>query len=99
MKKDYLPIGSVILLKGGNKRLMICGRVQNKGGSDEIYDYTGCYYPEGVLHSDEMFFFNNDSIETIYFIGFQDEEELHYRDILGNLGELELRDGKLVQKK
>ena len=27
MYKDLLPIGSVVLLKGGEKRLMICGRV------------------------------------------------------------------------
>ena len=96
--KDYLPIGSVVLLKGGNKRLMICGRVQTKKGSDEIYDYSGCYFPEGVLHSDEMFFFNNDAIETIFFIGFQDEEELHFKEILENLGELEVVNGQIVQK-
>ncbi|MCR4691872.1 MAG: DUF4176 domain-containing protein, partial [Lachnospiraceae bacterium] len=27
-----LPVGSVVLLKGGEKRVMICGRIQTKSG-------------------------------------------------------------------
>ena len=45
MYKDLLPIGSVVLLKGGEKRLMVCGRVVCSGDSEEIHDYVGCYYP------------------------------------------------------
>jgi len=32
MYQDLLPIGSVVLLKGGNKRVMICGRIQARAG-------------------------------------------------------------------
>ena len=96
MYKNLLPIGSVVLLKGGEKRIMICGRIQTKAGEDTIYDYSACYYPEGVL-SDEMFFFNRDQIERVFFIGFQDEEELAFReDILSQLGELKIKDGQIV---
>ena len=38
MYKDMLPIGSVVLLKGGDKRVMICGRIQAKPGENVIYD-------------------------------------------------------------
>lgn len=99
MYKDMLPIGSIVLLKGGNKRIMICGRVQTRVGENTIYDYSACYYPEGVVGSDSMFFFNRDAIERVYFIGFQDEDELNFRaNVLDQLGELEVRDGVIVKK-
>ena len=47
MYKDLLPLGSVVLLKGGSKRLMIIGRIQSRAGSNEIYDYSGCFSPRG----------------------------------------------------
>ena len=65
MYKDLLPIGSIVLLKGGEKRIMICGRIQAKDGEDDIYDYSACYYPEGIIDPSSMFFFNRDAIETI----------------------------------
>lgn len=99
MYKNMLPIGSVVLLKGGDKKIMICGRIQAKDGEDAIYDYSACYYPEGIVDASSMFFFNRDAIETVYFLGFQDKEELDFRSkVLDNLGELEIRDGTIVTK-
>ncbi len=97
--KDLLPIGSVVLLKGGEKRVMIVGRIQTKAGDDKIYDYCAIYFPEGLVSSDSVFFFNRDAIEIVYFIGLQDEEELSYRQqFLDQLSELEVRDGRLAEK-
>ena len=99
MYKDLLPIGSVVVLKGGEKRVMICGRIQAKSGDEKIYDYSACYYPEGIINPTSMFFFDRDAIDRVFFIGFQDGEELAYREeVLGVLGELELRDGVIVEK-
>ena len=99
MYKDLLPIGSVVLLKGGEKRVMICGRIQAKSGDEKIYDYSACYYPEGIINPTSMFFFDRDAIDRVFFIGFQDGEELAYQEeVLGVLGELELRDGVIVEK-
>ena len=39
--KKYLPIGSVVLLKNANKRLMIYGRLQKAEDSDSVRDYIG----------------------------------------------------------
>ena len=47
--KKYLPIGSVVLLKNANKRLMIYGRLQKAEDSDSVRDYIGCLYPEGNI--------------------------------------------------
>jgi len=99
MYKDLLPIGSVVLLKGGNKRVMICGRIQARAGENTIYDYTGCFFPEGIIDLKNMFFFNRDAIDMIFFIGLQDREELEFRsNVLDKLGELEVRDGQIVSK-
>lgn len=79
MMKELLPIGSVVMLKGGNKRVMICGRIQMKIDEDKIYDYSACYYPEGIINPRELFLFNNEEIDMVYFVGLQDEEEFRFR--------------------
>ncbi|CEG28717.1 DUF4176 domain-containing protein [Bacillus sp. B-jedd] len=68
--KKYLPIGSVVLLKGGEKRIMIYGRQQKELRSDKIWNYIACLYPEGNLSEDYMYLFNQDQIERVYFVGF-----------------------------
>lgn len=99
MYKNLLPIGSVVLIEGGDKRVMICGRIQSRSGDDKIYDYSACYYPEGILGTDSLFFFNHDSIEKIFFLGFQDEEEMAFHaNVLDQLGKLEIKDGQIVEK-
>lgn len=90
MERNLLPLGSVVTLVEGEKKLMICGRMQIMEGSEEIYDYSACTYPEGILKPDEMYFFNNDAIENIYFLGYQDEEEFNFKEYLfQQLDELE----------
>ena len=98
MERNLYPIGSVVLLKGGEKRLMVCGRIQANAADHQIYDYSGCLYPEGIVDPATMYFFNNDSIERVYFLGFQDEEEFAFSAMLDSLGELEIRDGQIVEK-
>ncbi len=78
----YLPIGSVILLKDADKRLMIYGRNQKDTGTNKICDYVGCLYPEGNIDLQHTYIFNHDQIERVFFIGFQDEEELELNKYL-----------------
>ncbi len=80
--KRMLPIGSVVLLKGAAKRLMICGRVQQRTGDEKTYDYCGCRYPEGYISAQEMFLFNNEDIDRVYYIGMQDVEEFAFQKVL-----------------
>ena len=74
----YLPIGSVVLLKGANKRLMIYGRKQLDPATDIEYDYGACLFPEGNIEADKSFLFNAEEIDRLYFIGYQDKEEDDY---------------------
>lgn len=100
MYKDLLPIGSVVLLKGGNKKIMICGRIQAQAGKNTIYDYSACFFPEGIVDPANMFFFNRGAIEKVFFIGCQDQDELDFQhNVLGKLGELEIRNGTIVPKR
>ena len=80
--KNYLPIGSIVQLKGGTKRIMVCGRVQTNVETGDIYDYVACLYPEGFIDAKNMYLFNNEDIEQVYYIGMQDVEEFRFRDYL-----------------
>ena len=82
MKRNLLPIGSVVRLRDGNKRLMVCGRVQTDVATGKTYDYSACLYPEGMINSEEMYLFDNENIETLFFIGFKDEEEIAFRKFI-----------------
>ena len=77
--KNYLPIGSVVLLKGGNKKIMIYGRQQSQVTTGQEWDYIACLYPEGNISEEHMYLFNEEDIEKIYFLGFQDEEEENFK--------------------
>ena len=74
--EKYLPIGSVVMLKNGTKRLMITGfGIQPSDDESKIYDYCGCLFPEGVLDTEEVAVFNHEQIDKVYCIGFKDEEQ------------------------
>ena len=82
MKKEYLPIGSVVLLKGAKQKLMITGFYIKAEGVDTIFDYSGCLYPEGIISSQENGVFNHDQIEQVFFRGYQDDEEIAFKNAL-----------------
>ena len=99
MYEDLLPIGSVVLLRGAKRKLMITGRILSDAKMEEIYDYVGCLYPEGNTGDENQWFFNRDAIDRVLFVGFQDEEELRFKEeVLADLGELTIKDGRIVQK-
>ena len=86
MKKELLPIGSVVRLKDAKKRIMITGfYVKENENSDKIYDYVGVLYPEGVVQSDKNLVFNHSQIDKIYFRGFNDLEKQKFKDKLYKL--------------
>ena len=77
--KDLLPIGSIVLLKDGEKRLMIDGIMQsNEGGNGEEYDYLGVLYPEGHIGDQFQYLFNHEDIDKVIFRGYEDEERASF---------------------
>ena len=81
--EKYLPIGSVVMLKGGNKRVMIIGLCAvTETDKNKVWDYSGCLYPEGVLSSNQSCLFNHDQIEKIYHLGLIDQDEIVFKNQL-----------------
>ena len=80
MFTGVLPIGSVVLLKNSSKKLMITGFAQvSADDPNKIYDYVGCVFPEGFLGPDQTFLFDSHQIETVFFIGYQDQEQMAFK--------------------
>lgn len=80
MFEGLLPIGTVVLLKNSEKRLMIIGVCQKEVGEQEVvWDYAGCLYPEGYIGADKVYLFDNSQIEKVYAIGYQDEEQFAFK--------------------
>ena len=72
--KELLPIGSVVLLKNGKKRLMIFGVKQTDKATGIEYDYISVLYPEGNIGEAAQYMFNHSDIEQVFFMGYTDEE-------------------------
>lgn len=77
MKVDeYLPIGSIVILKNGGKKLMIFGIMQSDQSeqNSQEYDYIAVPYPEGNMGQDYQYLFNAEDIDQIVSRGFEDDE-------------------------
>ena len=87
IEEKYLPIGTVVILKGGSKRIMITGFLSSSKENDgKIFDYSGCLFPEGIVSSDKFLLFDHAQIEKVFYKGLEDEETKEFN---GKLKELE----------
>ena len=95
MNERFLPIGTVVLLKGGTKQVMITTygifptKKEYSAGKEvelekKIYEYGGCTYPEGILNSDTACAFNHNQIEKVCYMGYVTDE---YKDFNKKLNE------------
>ncbi len=81
--KDLLPIGTVVLLEGGKKRLMIFGIKQLDEADEQVeYDYAAVPYPEGNIGIEGQFLFNHDQIQEVIFYGYDDDERTEFINAL-----------------
>ena len=89
----FLPIGTVVLLKGGKKELMIMsyciipsGEIYDKSGKvdskGKVFDYGACFYPEGMVTSDQLFAFNHEQIEKVCYKGYETENQKEISEVL-----------------
>ena len=80
IKEKYLPIGTVVLLQNGTKRIMINGFcTMDASNPNKIYDYSGVLFPEGSLSSDQTLLFDHDQIVRIDHLGLDDREEKEFK--------------------
>lgn len=78
-KLKYLPLGTIVLLKGAKKRLMVTGFCIYSDEQKRYFDYTGCIYPEGFISSTQNLVFDHNQIEKIIVMGYSDEEEKQFK--------------------
>lgn len=96
IKDKFLPIGSVVILKGGTKKVMITGFCSiAETDRTQVYDYSGCIYPEGYLSSNQICLFNHDQIEELFFLGYENDEESEFKKSLADVVE-KFKDGTIT---
>ena len=73
---NYLPIGSVVQLQNGDTKVMILNQfsIYNNRGTIGYFDYSACLYPSGNTDN-QVYFFNHENIDKIWFEGYIDEAE------------------------
>lgn len=100
MKERFLPIGSIVLLNGGTKELMITGycitKKQEGKENTDMYDYGACTYPEGIMNSELTYAFNHNQIREILFEGYTTEKSKDMSRLLN--GGFEIYKNKLNNK-
>ena len=85
---DYLPLGTMIQMKGAKKLFMIVARgLVVKQGDEQVYtDYGVVTYPEGLI-GDRIYYMNSESIARVVAEGYRDSEEEKYAELIGKLAE------------
>ena len=82
---EYLPIGSVVLLKGAVRKAMIIGIIQSTKEDDgqvKEHDYIAVMFPEGFLNMETMFMFNHDQINDVIYRGYENPERKEFLEKL-----------------
>lgn len=81
-----LPIGSVVLLNNGTKKIMITGFYSISANEpNKVFDYCGCLFPEGVISSEQNLLFDHKQIEKVCYIGFKNDEEKEFKNKLNEI--------------
>lgn len=82
-RRKVLPLGSVILVKGSVKKLVLIGRgvVAIFKGEQKYFDYVACTYPEGLI-GENVLYLNHEDIEEVIQKGFQDEDDFRMQKSL-----------------
>jgi len=76
MNLKFLPVGSVCLVEGVNKKQMIIGYL--KSG----YDYVAVEYPKGFETDNKLSYFNHEQVKELYSLGYKNEESRIYTGTL-----------------
>ena len=80
-EQKYLPLGSVVKVRGGVQKFMIITRgvVLEVDNRKALVDYGGCIFPDGVVN-DKVIYFNHEDIDEILYTGYSDELDRRMTD-------------------
>ena len=77
IKFDFLPLGSLVVAKGGARRKIIIiarGLALKVDGKMKFFDYGGCFYPDGMFGT-RILYFNREDIEEVLHEGYSDADD------------------------
>ena len=82
---DFLPVGSVVIIKGNVRKLMVIARgVMTKIDDDMLmFDYGAVLYPDGLIN-DKIIYFNHEDMHSIVYKGFEDDDEVLMKENINN---------------
>ena len=86
---ELLPLGTIVVLRDGYKKLIVIGRKIYSGNGEKLNDYLGCLYPEGYLGEEYCYVFNNEDIDQVIYKGYSDLEDEVFTKTLKEINELE----------
>lgn len=78
-QKTYLPLGSIVIIEGTLKKLMIVSRATIL--NDEYFDYQAVLYPEGMIDENLAFFKQEDIVKVVHKGFTDDDDELLIEEI------------------
>lgn len=90
-----LPLGSIVLLNGSDKRMQIIGQIQADAATHEVYDYAAVPFPEGYIDENELAMFRHEDIRLISAIGHLDDGEWAMLAHLAKVRD-DLREGRVT---
>lgn len=76
---EWLPVGSVVKVRGYKRSFMVLGRAVLNDSDSRYYDYCACLYPDGYMGG-TLYFFNQDLIAQVESEGYEDAYEKLYRE-------------------
>lgn len=96
---EFLPLGTICIVKGNTKKLMIIARgvATVMEGNPLYFDYGACLYPEGLL-GDSLIYFNREDIQKVVHEGFvNDENELALENLVAAIETSDIPKGDVYQ--
>ena len=92
INNEWLPVGSVVTLEGGQRSIMVAGFMIQDGNTGRYWDYVGYPYPEGRQRADADYFFDRAMISSVQQVGLMTSDGMLYRafleDIEGEFGKM-----------
>ncbi|MDG4967428.1 DUF4176 domain-containing protein [Lactococcus lactis] len=79
-EKTFLPLGSLVIIKGALKKLMIVNRANVV--ADNYFDYGAILYPEGMIDENLAYFNQEDILKVVSKAYSDDDDELMVEQLL-----------------
>lgn len=77
--RKYLPIGTIVKLKNVDKLTIIAGYFpRGEANNGHVWDYSAFPYPEGIIDNEKIVQFDNEAIEKVVVMGYQDELQMQF---------------------